>query len=618
MQNKIHLLPPDLINKIAAGEVIERPASILKELMENSIDAGATDIKITLTKSGLEKIIISDNGNGLNSEEVTSAFQQHATSKIKSIDDFNDLSTLGFRGEALASISSIASVTVHSFNGIDDPVLYKISDIESESVLGHGRDKGTTMAIQNIFLNIPVRRKFLKSENTEYKYMLDHFINIAISNPTVAFSLIKNNKKIYELKKVKSIQERIFQIFTNISYKDFIQIEFDNGSMKIYELLGKSELAKNINSYQYIFLNGRFIKNALIHKAIKEGFATAIMRNLEPAYFLFYTINPQEVDVNVHPRKLEVRFNNTGLIYSTTKNLIQKTIEKNAQSNLKTLIGQSSNTGIISGRNSDINNKKTDNTEKLPNLSFTKKASPSTLKDADTHNTSRYFSFSNDNSRNASIGFTKNILENTKQIESEIFSSSQDRTSDQALQIFNTYLVLERGDKMLVIDQHAAHERINFEKILNQYDTQKHLTAQSLLIPINIKIDRLTKEKIFSFKDFLSQIGYEFNIVQNTLVIIQIPNLIPIDKISEIFLEIIKELENTQGEGSPNWTDTKNKILASIACHSSIRAGQKLDNYVISQIISDLFLCKLPYSCPHGRPFFWELTKSEIEKKFKR
>jgi len=285
MQNKIHLLPQDLINKIAAGEVIERPASILKELLENSIDAEADDIQISLDKSGLERITISDNGTGLSSEEVVLAFTQHATSKINSQNDLNKITTLGFRGEALSSISSISSVTVQSYNGIDRPVLYQIEDTGNEILIGQGRNRGTTIIIQNIFSKMPVRRKFLKSETTEYKYFLDYFISIAIGNPTVKFDLTKNNRLIYSLKKTSSFSERIFQIFNTIKGNDFFPVDYKNGNFQISGLIGQPQIARNINNYQYIFLNGRFIKNPLIHKAIKEGFATAIMKNLEPPYF---------------------------------------------------------------------------------------------------------------------------------------------------------------------------------------------------------------------------------------------------------------------------------------------------------------------------------------------
>jgi len=605
MENKIHTLPKDLINKIAAGEVIERPSSIVKELVENSIDAGANNISISLEKSGLESITISDNGFGMNKFEVEESFKQHTTSKIKSYEDLFNITTLGFRGEALASISSIAKVSVHTFNGIDTPVNYTIFDKEISNRIGQGRNIGTTMVVSNIFQNIPVRRKFLKSEDTEYKYIVETFINIALSKPNINFTLIKNGRVIYKLRESEKLKIRILDIFKSIKSEDLIQISFENGTMQINGLLGHPKVAKAIHPYQYLFINSRFIKNPLINKAIREGYTTSIMNGTDPFYFLFFNIKPSELDVNVHPRKLEVRFNNPNMIFSNTKYSISKTLESFSKDKFQGYFKQ------------EQHKTKQDDMfiEPTKNNSNTSIWQP-IRGGGNISNTLRRTD--NNHDIKASLNFSKTLIENTKAISQDLLITKPDELIQNFLQIFNTYIVIEKDGKILMIDQHAAHERINFEKLIAIVNNDKSITSQSLLLPINISIDKLTKEKLFTNKDFLNKLGFYFNLNEDIITINEIPNILPIDRIEEIFQNILEELETTEGQGSNSWELVQNKIIATMACHSSIRAGQKLDRYVISQLIKDLFNCKLPYSCPHGRPFYIEIPQNELEKQFKR
>lgn len=596
MQNKIHLLPDDLINKIAAGEVVERPSSIVKELLENSIDSGATNIELSLEKSGLESITVSDNGIGMNKLEVENAFLKHTTSKINSIDDLFNVSTLGFRGEALASISSIASVKVHSYNGIDKPILYTIQDKDSFVTIGQGRNIGTTITVKNIFQNIPVRRKFLKSENTEYKYISDVFLDIALSRPNIGFSLIKNGKEIYQSQPQNSLLERLTNTFKILTKDKLIPLSFDNTSMQIHGLIGHPDLAKSINTYQYIFINSRFVKNPLIYKAVKEGYSTSIMKSLEPVYFLFFSLPNSEIDVNVHPRKLEVRFINPGQIYSNTKNIVSKTLELFSQKAFR----------------DNFNDNQSFNKTNVTNRVM-----------GERHPSQKFFEESiikpvNKLGIKSSLSFTKNILEDVLDIGQDTLIKELSKKTQNALQIFDTYIVFEKEGKLLLLDQHAAHERINFEKFMNIIENDKSLVSQNLLFPIDIPITSNTKEKLFENEDFIRKLGFDFNVIGNSLLISQIPNLLPLENIEIIFKELLTELETTEGQDSKKWNDIRNKLIATIACHSSIRAGQKLDEYMIKGIISDLFNCKLPYSCPHGRPFYWEISQKDIEKEFKR
>lgn len=605
MENKIHSLPKDLINKIAAGEVIERPASIVKELIENSIDAGASSINISLEKGGLENITISDNGFGMNKFEVEESFKQHTTSKIKTYEDLFNITTLGFRGEALASISSIAKVSVHTFNGIDNPVKFSIFDKEISNTIGQGRSIGTTMIVSNIFQNIPVRRKFLKSEDTEYKYIIETFINIALSKPSINFSLVKNGRTVYKLTETNSLKTRILDIFKTIKDEELIPISLDNGTMQLNGLLGHPRIARTIHSYQYLFINSRFIKNPLINKAIREGYSTSIMNGTNPFYFLFINIKPSELDVNVHPRKLEVRFNNPNMIYSNTKYSISKTLESYSKEKFQSYFKEDQHKTID---------------DDTFGSSITEDTNKSIWSPLNTNTKQPFSSYKTDSTRSIKAGleFSKNILKDTEIISQDLLIDKPEELISDFLQIFNTYIVLEKEGKILMIDQHAAHERINFEKLISIISNDKNITSQSLLLPININIDNLTKEKLFTNKKFINQLGFHFSLSSDSITINEIPNILPIERIQDIFKDIIEELETTEGQGSDAWDLVQNKVISTMACHSSIRAGQKLDKYVISQLIKDLFKCKLPYSCPHGRPFYIEIPQKDLEKQFKR
>jgi DNA mismatch repair protein MutL len=583
----IKLLSNDLINKIAAGEVVERPASALKELIENSIDALATEITVRLEESGLKKIDVIDNGIGMDKEDSILAFKQHATSKIKSEKDLSAIYTLGFRGEALASISSISDVTIHTFNGQDTPSFtYNNSDkIISEP--GQGRAKGTTVSINNIFNKVPARRKFLRSPNTEYKYILDTFIFIALSHKNISFKLIKDDKIIYDLKATNTLTTRISELFPSIKETQIIPINYDSPNIKISGFIGHPSISRQDNTQQFVFVNNRYIRDNVINKAIKDAYTSILLQHHQPIFFVFIEINPENIDVNIHPRKLEVKFDDTHLIFSAIKQSTQKALQMTIKDNF---VSQTQSYTTIKSANQDS-----------PKFTSNKEYND--------------FSFSQTRPTvKQSINFTQqlfnNILDTTdQQINTEQITPSQ---------FFNTYIVFQKAESLLVVDQHAADERVNFEKILDRVNNNEVLESLDLLIPITTQLTKQEIDATRQYKSIIESYGFSISIEATKAKIERVPLLLKGNFTENTFKELLNDLLQSEGKESQALEKHKEAIVATIACHSSIRAGQRLSTVEMTQLITNLYKCRLPYSCPHGRPIIWELNRYDIEKNFKR
>lgn len=599
MQKQIQLLPSDLINKIAAGEVVERPASILKELLENSIDAGATDIAIELENSGIDSISVSDNGTGMSKKNAKMALLQHATSKISRVEDLDNIHTLGFRGEALASIASISDVSIHTFDGETTPLTIISKHGEMEIKDGPARNRGTTVKSSRIFGNVPARRKFLKSENTEYRYIYDTFLNIALVYHDIRFRLIKNGKQVLELAKSHDHKQRIMQAFPSIKADDFSTVNYQDAKHGLDGYLLKPGATLGSIPKQYFFLNNRFIKNSLLFKAVKEGYATAIMVQDQPSFFIYLNIPTTEFDVNVHPRKLEVRFENSNQIYGLIKKAVQFSIEKSTQVQLKERLPQIDRYKSSNRVKNDIKAK----AGAAQSFLDFKKTMPSI---------------------SSSLEFTKDLLNETNKISKdfpqEIRNANQSISSamQSYMQIFDTYILTVNDDSLLVIDQHAAHERINFEKMKLALEEQGILQKQDLLIPEQLSINESEALLLRERNEILQKIGFEYEINNSKCIINSIPLLISKADPLKVFSEILAELKSGEEQDTTSWRRISDKLISTMACHASIRAGKKMAPIEIETLLKDMFNCKLPYSCPHGRPIIWEINQKEIEKRMRR
>lgn len=591
MSNKIHLLPPDLINKIAAGEVVERPASIVKELIENAIDANATKITLKVENGGINYIEVSDDGTGMVEEDAKLAFVQHATSKIKSSDDLNKIFTLGFRGEALASISSVSKLKIHTKTHNGKPVLAKNSSGKIITQMGDARNQGTTVIVENVFEQIPARRKFLKSELTEFKNILQTFIKTSLSHPGISFDFYNNSKLIHSLNAVETFQERITQLFPNLEGK-LIPISFDDKYLQVSGFIGHPEINRRDSTIQYIFVNKRGVNDPVISKALKIGYGTNLMHNQFPVYFVNLKIDEEKIDVNVHPRKSEIRFENSQEIFR----IIQKSVRKALEGHL-----QRENNTRFSSNNSfeDIISQ--------PRLG-------TSVPKSDNFNFSRNKASSKNTNTQTSINFTKELLE----ISENSFDENSNEPIPQILQVFNTYLIIQKGDELLIIDQHAADERINCEKIEKRFKNEHSISSQKLLIPETLHMTKSEQIRILENIEVLLKLGFEFRINKNKTELISIPKGIYSQKLDKLLDEIIGSIDESSEIVDKEENSVLKKLIATIACHSSIRAGQKLDSFQARELFKELLKCSQPYSCPHGRPIIWIINQNEIEKNFKR
>ncbi len=589
-KNRIKLLPDSTIKKIAAGEVVERPASVVKEIIENSIDADADEIKIEVIEGGIRQIKISDNGIGMSEEDANESYKLHTTSKIKSIDDLNNINSFGFRGEALASISAISQTVIHSYENKSKPIKLVIEEGRIIESTPSPRTVGTTITVTDIFRHLPARKKFLRSAQTEYRNILIEIIKVAIREPQIKFEVWHNQKLTLTLAKTNDYKQRILDIYPNLQSQDLIDVFLESPLVNISGYVIHPNKLSADRTKQFLFINNRFVLEKSISKAIRDGYFSMIPKENNPGYFLNYEIDPEHLDINIHPRKLEVKIDRIGEIFSMTRRTIESALKKKVQNDLAQKFGT----------NFQAYEKQKD----TGNFFSPEQAQNSQIKSTiiplkETFN----FGKPTKNLIKKSLAFTERILNPTP----DLFKYTQ---------LFKTYILLEKEDEVLIIDQHAADERINFEKIYAKIENEKMLEKKDLLIPINLDFSdeeiELVKENTLLF----SSLGLDIDIFgKNTIKI----NTIPEFSRDIDFLAFLKEIiETLRNKSDDSAKDTKHKIASSLACHGSIRAGKELTGIEVEKLVSDLFKCEKPYSCPHGRPIIWTLTKKELEKKFNR
>ena len=602
--SKIKKLPQNVINQIAAGEVVERPASVLKELVENSIDANATKIVVKLENAGKKLIEVTDNGVGMDKLDARSAFEQHSTSKISKTEDLQSISSLGFRGEALASISSVSKVTLYAKPRESDvPGVKVVTQAEKTTLMEEtGAEEGVRISVEDLFGTVPARKKFLKGDPTEFKHITDTFIQLALSRSDIHFELYHNDKLVYILPESLDLKQRIFDIFKAGISENLTEVTYNSPTVRISGFVGHPSVSQNDSSKQFIFLNKRSIQERIVAKAVSTAFHTLIPREKYPVYFLFITIDPSKVDVNVHPRKQEVKFEDSQQIFISVKQAVESALQRDLQSELKEKVGieQSSSdfpqkprdfgtSHSIEGKKGQNSGFRGGNSEVLP-----LKPPPSSISE--------------------SMKFSQALLENFRN-DSE---GQEFALNGEFIQIFNTYLLTTKGDKFLIIDQHAAAERISYEKLMEKYEKGEQVEQQKLLTAITVDLKpyqvQLLEENIENFEKFGFEIE-EFG--GSTFQITAIPAVFKDSDIEGLIEETLEMLAQVVKSSTP-LEELIDKMLTSMACHGSIRAGQKLERSQAQYLISELLKCKEPYSCPHGRPIIWELPRYEIEKKFKR
>ncbi len=573
----IKILPETLSNKIAAGEVIDRPASVLKELLENAVDSHASEISVYL--DGIN-IRVDDNGDGMSKEDMQLAIKRFATSKISSENDLENISTFGFRGEALPSIVSVSKTIIISKKDKQD-FGYKIEIWGGKiiNITEHASVRGTSIEVKDLFYNTPARLKFMKSYDTEYRYIVDVFEEISLVNPNIHFKFIKKGITVYDFFPEKS-ELRFRKILPKGDYK-FLNIDYKTPEISISGFISSPEFSRSGKDYEYIFVNKRIISNNALSKAIIEGYSDFLDNNRYPIYSVFIELNPALVDVNVHPRKMEVKFQDLNKIYSIIKSEVSKLVTGSKSSSF----------------NPQYMDKKINNTSRYD------------IKSSGSHDIKDYKQGSN-NKKSESI-----YKENFNPINIDLLDIPIDNSVSDIFQIFNKFIITTAGDNLQIIDQHAASERVMYESIENNY-LSMNIESQSFLIPYSIELNDKDFNIFSNNLDIFKKTGLEFEIFgDNIMKVSSLPLVMQDIDIDSFIQDLISDIK------SEKFTESLNKehfIIATIACHSSVRFGDRLDKYKMTKIVSDLKKCRDPYFCPHGRPTTYEIPLDELLKKFRR
>ena len=588
--NKIKILPDNIINQIAAGEVVENPSSVVKELIENSIDSKASNIKIIIKNGGHDSIEVIDDGLGMNRDDLLLAFSRHATSKIKDKGDLNNISSLGFRGEALPSIASVSRVNVlTNNNGEGNEISIDKGDvIKREKV---AINKGTSIKIKNLFYNTPARKKFLKSPSQELRNITKIVKRFILSYPEISFTYQSDNKIIYKFNST-SLGKRIVQLFGDSYADNIISIDSQDGNSKVSGYIGTLNLVQKRRGNQYLFLNGRFIINESISNSIRNCYDSILQRGEFPFFVLFLELDPSAFDINVHPTKIEARFSEKWNIVNFINNNIKKELKK-----ILKVLPDINFTSKIDSIDNDL---KLD-LELNSNLDLK----------AEDGISSKFNDFNNSDDNDSEIKIEK-AINRLNDYENE--SESLIVKDNQIWQIHNKYLVTEINSGLLVIDQHVAHERVLYEKVKKAFNSNP-LPSQSTLFPKTIKFDAEDYSKFLDIVPFLEKIGYKMREFGNNSIIIEgVPSDIKWGNEEDIINDVLdRYIEHDKLSSS--YLDY---IAATYSCKAAVKAGDFLEEEERKKLIDNLFATENPYYCPHGRPIVISIKTDELDKRFER
>jgi len=623
--DRIQLLPDHIANQIAAGEVIQRPASAVKELLENAVDAGATEIKLIINDAGKALIQVIDNGAGMSETDARMAFERHATSKIKNIDDLFHIRTMGFRGEALASIAAVAQVALKSRRESDE--VGTCIEIENSTVLKQepvAAPMGTSIAMKNLFYNVPARRNFLKSNTAEMRHIVDEFIRVALAFPSIFFSLTNNGQQLFHLEG-GTLKQRIVQLLGNNYNTKLVNVKEETDYLNIYGFVGKPETAKKTRGDQYFFVNNRFIKSAYLNHALQSAYQDMIPADSFPMCVLFIDLDPTQVDVNVHPTKQEIKFEDEKIVYAFVQAAVKHalaqfsimpTLDFNLNSDIQGLASiqqpfteqkQSAAQGTSIFQTFTQANQahkiEPNKTSSLTHWSEYSDQSVISNQSSDSSHQSEYdASLPPDNIEPANNDF--------------IIHPSPFTIDDVKLtQLFNAYILLPLADKFLLVHQQSAHERIIYEQLKKAMEG-KPVATQRSLFPATIELAPADAVLLQELLTDLQQMGYMIEpFGKNAFIIQGIPADVGFDN-EKVVLERI--LEQYKHFSTDLKFSKKEMLIRSVAGQQAIKGGTPLTEKEMHNLIQQLFACTLPNSTPSGKPTYMEFKKDQLDKMFGR
>lgn len=625
MHARIHKLNDNLVNRICAGEVVERPASALKEILENSIDAEASQINVELLEGGIKLIRVTDNGSGIAAEDLPLAIERHATSKLISEDDLYAIHTLGFRGEGLASIASVSWFNLAS-RLADHSVGYQISNIfgEVQEVKPASLNFGSVVEAKDLYHNIPARKKFLKSETTEYSHCKTAFERLAVSHPEICFRLSHNTKEIYNLP-ASDLMQRVADLFgSSYSTRAFCVAEVGGEELTLSGYVYHPAYLEQNKNVQLFYVNGRFVRDKVVQNAIKQGFSGVLHHEHAPNYALFLTLAAADVDVNVHPSKSEVRFKDSGAIHSFISRSLKKTLAVSMNQSNSDL-----NSAEMSSR--DISHLSTLAAEDFPKYQNYAGANSS------SENMTRSTGFTTQGTYPNNTEFSQNpnlVREwlgssfpiNRQIMNNDLFTDEETNSADNNLtlpplghalaQLQGVYILAQNKDGMIVVDMHAAHERIILERLKLQLGTNA-IAAQQLLMPLALQVTPLMLESLSQHHAELSLLGFEIDIIgEEQLAIRAIPLLLDDGKTEQLVREVLQDLVNFGG--SNVILEHQEEILSTMACHCAVRANHQLSLAEMNALLREMEQTERSNYCNHGRPTWFKLTMRDLDGMFMR
>jgi DNA mismatch repair protein MutL len=594
--SRIIILDELVTNQIAAGEVIERPAAVVKELVENSIDAGATQIDIEFWGAGLEQIKVSDNGTGMMEDEVLLALQPHATSKIRNLADLSTLKTLGFRGEALPSIAAVSKFNI--FSATEDAIAGTCVQVEGGNIITaqkQGGPKGTIITVRDLFFNTPARLKYLKKPQTEAKHLIETSLRLALCHPEVAFNIKREQRQILVTVGNGKHEDIILPVFGKEVWAELLPIAVTQKSISITGYISRPTLTRANRSLQYFFVNGRYVRSYFLNRILDEAYNRLLPQQRYPVAFLYLTLNPEHIDVNVHPTKLEIRFSHEREISDVIKTAIAQVLRW---------------TALIPGFN---NNKGTKQHLSEIEKSFGIKSDLLLLSTGIQETIQPYPHPWQNNYQPKEPVISSIPLQEEKKLASANFP---DLTG--LGQVYDTYIVAGSDAGLFLIDQHAAHERVVYENLIDW--RQKHWSAyqQFLLVPQTMELPQMELAILLENLNIFRELGFEIEEFGGREVLIRsAPAIVSKgtekDVILALLADLVQELEQNR-----SFINIEESILVSLACHSAIRSGKKLAREEMATLIAQLAATKQPFTCPHGRPTIIHLPVTELEKRFKR
>lgn len=626
MADIIQLLPDHVANQIAAGEVVQRPASVVKELLENAIDAEATHIQLLIKDAGKTLIQVSDDGKGMSETDARLCFERHATSKIKMAEDLFQLKTKGFRGEALASIAAIAHVDLKSKQEEQEVgTEIKINGTKVESQEPCVTPKGTVVSVKNLFFNIPARRNFLKSNAVETRHIIDEFQRVALAHPQIAFSLHHNGSEIFQLPSTNH-RQRIVNIFGTKTNEKLVPVEEETEILNVQGFVGKPEFAKRTKGEQFFFVNDRFIKSPYLNHAVTAAFEGLLKEKTYPSYFLYLNIDPKRIDINIHPTKTEIKFDDEHALYAILRSAIKHSL---GQFNVAPVLDFERDANLdtpYSYKEKQAEHPIVEVDRNFNPFESEMKFSSSSSTSAKTSSSKSNFqpSFSKKNEGSWEALYTEfdsskpeadfsNVEFESEEVTGSLFEDEKKSESGNTFQLQKKYIISSLKSGLLVIDQHRAHTRILYEDLLKSI-TVKAAISQQLLFPLILQYSKQETAMLRELKDSLEQTGFVFARIENHEVEIKgIPNLISESEVSILLDQLLSDFENEIPESGFKQTDL---LAKSLAKSMAIKTGAVLDTVEQIAIVNGLFACKEPDVTPSNRKVFVTLAVDELEKKF--